>query len=247
MKQDAYMKTIAKILVIACVEVLFCLSSMAQTPQKPVVMPADSAKLAQKKDTLASDTAKAGFGKLHVVSQPDSAQVVVDSILEGIAPLIIDSISAGPHIILVKKKGYFVKKINIVIRARATEELTVSLVKPGSVYVKSEPAGAHCFIDTKEAGITPCEIAKLKPGDYDLGLELVNRTTQNRHISVKESICDTLSINLPFAQAYLDSVAAKEKTERDEKVRKKRIRNYMVAGIFGVFAAAILIMEATDR
>lgn len=248
--QGAFMKTFVKISGNFFVVSLFCLGSMAQTnvqsapTQKPQ---ADSAKLSMKTDSLATDTAKAGFGKLRVISQPESAQVVVDSILVGTAPLFLDGVTAGPHTILVKKKGYFIKKINVVIRSLATEELTVSLVKPGSVYVKSEPAGARCFIDAKEAGVTPCEIAKLKPGDHEFGLEMANRTTQARHISVAEGGCDTLVISLPFTRAYLDSVAAREKAEKEEKDRKKRIRNYLVAGIFGAFAAAILIMEATDR
>jgi hypothetical protein len=225
---------------------------MAQTKipdkasQKLQVM-ADSVRSVAKKDTLVSDTAITGFGKLHITSKPDSAQVIVDSATQGIAPLSLDSIAAGPHTIFVKKRGYFVKKISVVVRPQATEELSVFLVKPGSVFVKSAPSGARCLIDGKEAGKSPCEIAKLKPGDYDLSVQLSNRIPQNRRITVAESTCDTLLFNLPFTQVYLDSVAAIEKAEKDKKARKNKIRNYVVAGVFGAFAVAILIMEAVDR
>lgn len=247
------MKTLVKISATAWIACLLHLSSVAQTRppnaalQKPAVIQADSVKPVAKKDTLASDTAATGFGKLHVVSRPDSAQVVVDSATQGIAPLSLDSVAAGPHTILVKKKGYFVKKISVVVRPRATEEISVFLVKPGSVFIKSEPAGARCFIDTKEAGKTPCEISKLKPGDYDVRVEIADRVAQNKHVTVVESACDTLLFNLPFTPAYLDSVAAFEKAEKDKEARKKKIRNYVVAGVFGAFAVAILILEAVDR
>ena len=248
-----HMKIFVKISATIWMACLLCLSSVAQTQpqsaalQKPSVTQADSAKFVLKKDTLASDTAATGFGKLHVVSRPDSAQVIVDSTTQGIAPLSLDSVAAGPHTILVKKKGYFVKKISVVVRPRATEEISVFLVKPGSVFVKSEPAGARCFIDTKESGKTPCEISKLKPGDYDIRVESTDRVAQNKHVTVAESACDTLFFNLPFTPAHLDSVAAFEKAEKDKKARNKKIRNYVVAGVFGAFMVAILIMEATDR
>ena len=235
-----------------CVIFLFCLNSMAQTqvpdkaPQKPQIL-ADSAKSVDKKDTLVTDTAKSAFGKLHITSRPDSSQVIVDSAIQGIAPLFLDSIAPGMHTILVKNKGYFVKKISVVVRPYATEEIAVFLVRPGSVFVKSDPAGAQCFMDGKESGKTPCEIAKLKPGDYDLSLHLFNRAAQERRITVTESKCDTLSFNLPFTQAYLDSVAAFKKVEKEKTARKNRTRNYVVAGVFGAFAVAILIMEAVDR
>jgi PEGA domain len=252
LKQGAFMKTVVTISGFVSVMCLMCLSAMAQAqvpgkePQKPQVM-ADSAKPIVKKDTLVSDTAQTGFGRLHVISRPDSAQVVVDSAIQGIAPFSLDSIAPGPHTILVKKKGYFGKKINIVVRPQATEEISVFLVKPGSVFVKSDPAGAHCLIDGKEAGNTPCEIAKLKPGDYDLSVRLVNRAAQDRRITVAESKCDTLFFSLSFTQAYLDSVSAYKKAEKEKKERKNRIKNYVVAGVFGAFAVAILIMEALDR
>ena len=246
------MKTFIKISAAVCALNLLCLSSMAQTqapgktPQNPPVM-SDSAKSVVKKDTLVSDTAKTGLGKLHITSQPDSSQVIVDSTIQGIAPFSLDSVAPGMHTIIVKKKGYFVKKMSVIVRPRATEEIAVFLLKPGSVFVKSDPAGAQCFIDGKESGKTPCEIAKLKPGDYDLSLELMDRTAQTRRIAIAESKCDTLSFSLPFTQAYLDSVAAFKKAEKEKISRKKRTRNYLVAGVFGAFAIAILIMEAAGR
>jgi hypothetical protein len=228
---------------------IFAVSLMAQVaaPLKTTASPADSAKTSAKKDSLASDTAKGGYGKLHVVSQPDSAVVVVDSMAQGLAPFSLDSVPAGPHTILVKKKGYFIKKISIVIRKNEAEELTVSLVRPGSLYVKSDPAGARCFIDSKETGKTPCEISKLKPGDYNVRLELVNRTEQDRIATVRESLGDTLMVQMPFTVHYLDSVAAAAKAEKDKKARQNKIRNYAVAAVFGAFAIAILIIEAVDR
>jgi len=208
---------------------------------------ADSSKTALKKDSPTSDTAKAGWGNLHVVSQPESALVVVDTSFQGLSPFSLDSLSPGPHVILVKKKGYFVKKINISIRPRETEDLTVSLVKPGSVYLKSNPPGARCFFDSKESGKTPCEIAKLKPGDYDARLEMPNRTTQARRVTVREGLCDTIMVQMPFTPHYLDSTAAAAKAAKEKKALQTKIRNYAVAGVFGAFAIAIIIIEAVDR
>ena len=228
---------------------VFAASAMAPNaaPLTSHLASADSSKIALKKDSFPSDTAKAGPGKLHVVSQPDSALVVVDTASQGLSPFFLDSIAPGPHVILVKKKGYFVKKINITVRPRETEDLTVSLVKPGSVYVKSDPPGARCFFDSKESGKTPCEIAKLKPGDYDVRLEMLNRTAQDRRVTVREGLCDTIMVQMPFTPHYLDSAAAAVKAAKEKKALQTKIRNYAVAGVFGAFAIAIIIIEAVDR
>ena len=197
--------------------------------------------IAQNAAPLISDTAKAGPGKLHVVSQPDSALVVVDTTSQGLSPFSLDSLSPGPHVILVKKKGYFVKKINISIRPRETEDLTVSLVKPGSVYLKSDPFGARCFFDSKESGKTPCEIAKLKPGDYDVRLEMPNRTAQDRRVTVREGLCDTIMVQMPFTPHYLDSTAAASKAAKEKRRCKPKSGITRLPGFLGLLPLPLLL------
>jgi hypothetical protein len=118
------------------------------------------------------------------------------------------------------------------------------LVKPGCLVVKTDPPGARVFIDNKEAGATPFENAKLKPGTYSLKLELAQRETVERSVTVAEAGCDTLSIGLPFLKTYTDSVEHAQKAAKEQKSKFKKTIDLIVIGAFVAFGAVIIAVEA---
>ena len=192
----------------------------------------------------AMDSVKGKFAKLTIQSQPDSAAIVIDSIEKGLTPARLDSLLPGPHVILIKKKGYFAKKISTTLLPDSTYEISASLVKPGCIVVKSDPAGATLFLDNKKTGTTPYENVKFKPGNYALRLELANHETVERPIIVAETGCDTISIGLQFSKTYADSVDRVKKALTEKKRKFKKTVDYIVGGAFIVFGAVILLIEA---
>ncbi len=208
--------------------------------------PVDTSKKAVKNDSLGRDSVKTRFGTLRIASQPDSASVVLDSGSKGETPVVVDSIPVGQHTVLVKKKGYFVKKITVAVLADTVQDITVTLIRPGCLVVKTDPAAARLFLDGKESGLTPWENAKLKPGDYTLRFEHEQRSTIERRVTVNEGACDTVSVSLPFSKMYLDSVARERQLQDAQKRKSRRTTDFAVFGAFLVFGLAILLIEASS-
>jgi hypothetical protein len=238
----------------------YCLGECAEA-QKPqpaaVSAPASPAAVKTAVSTgtkvpIAKDTASAaaaaptGLARIQLRSQPDSAAIVIDSLDRGQTPALIDSLSPGTHTILIKKKGYFVKKITTTLAADSLHDISIVLVKPGCIVVKSDPPGATVFLDNKEAGATPYENAKLKPGAYTLKLQLAQRETVERPLTVMDAGCDTLSISLPFSKAYADSVERAQKAAEKKKSRFKKTVDLIALGAFAVFGAVILFIEVSN-
>jgi hypothetical protein len=191
-----------------------------------------------------ADSVKGKFAKLSILSQPDSAVIVIDSIEKGLTPARFDSILPGPHVILMKKKGYFAKKISTTLLPDSTYEISASLVRPGCIVVKSDPPGATLFLDNKKTGTTPFENTKFKPGNYTLRLELADHETVERPIIVAETGCDTVSIGLQFSKAYADSIERAKQAATEKRRKFKKTVNYLVSGAFLVFGAVICLIEA---
>jgi hypothetical protein len=238
---------------------VWCAFSQSAEPQKPeaakgpAAAPAASLSgvsvpaAAAPKDAAApriADSTKTGLARLSIRSQPDSAAVILDSVEKGLTPVRFDSLSPGLHTMLVKKKGYFVKKITTMLSPDSLHDIAVVLVRPGGVAVRSEPAGAILYLDNKESGTTPYENEKLKPGSYALRLEKAHFQTVERSINVVEGACDTLSVTLAPSKAYTDSVENVQKEAAARKGKFKRTVDLFVIGAFLVFGAVIFLVEA---
>jgi hypothetical protein len=204
---------------------------------------AAAAKAAANQNTLPPPAVTVRFSRLSLHSQPDSASIVIDSLDKGQTPAVIDSLAAGQHTILIKKKGYFVKKVTTTLSPDSLHEIAVSLVKPGSLVVRTDPPGAKVSIDNKESGTTPFEYTKFKPVTYTLKLELSQRETIERPVAIAEGGSDTISIGLPFSKAYTDSVEREQKAAREKKSKFKKTVDFVVIGAFVVFGAVIFLFE----
>ena len=226
-------------------------NASAKSQTQSAVKPVDTAKTVSPapvtSDSLRPDSLAARWGKLRIVSTPDSATVVLDSSEKGRTPAVLDGIAIGQHTILVKKKGYFVKKITVMVNADTAQDISVVLVRPGCVAVRSNPPGARLFVDGKETGFTPWENAKLKPGDLAIRLEYPQRTAVEQRVSVKEGGCDTLTFDLPYSKTYLDSLVREQKQQDVKKRKAKRTANIAVFGAFLIFGIVILFIEASNN
>jgi hypothetical protein len=220
-------------------------SSGAQSAK--IAKPSDTSKAETKTDTLERDRVKTGFGRLHIIATPDSAVVVMDSNTRGTAPIIIDSIVPGEHTVLIRKKGYFIKKISFVAAADTTLQISVNLVRPGGLVVKSDPIGARLFLNDNDSGATPWENVKLKPGDYKVRLEYLQHETFEKNVSVTDGLCDTISVTLPYTKTYLDSIAAVKQHKDAAKHKANLITNLAVFGTFLVFGLVIIAIEAANN
>jgi len=68
----------------------------------------------------------AGNGKLHVVSEPDGADVFLDNRMEGQTPVTLD-LAVGSYTLRVEKKGYVPVIQEVTVNDSETTEIKIKL------------------------------------------------------------------------------------------------------------------------
>jgi hypothetical protein len=136
--------------------------------------------------------------------------------------------------------------MTITVSSDSVQQLTANLTRPGSVVVRTDPPGAHCFMDTAQIGITPFETTKLKPGDYGIRLEMPHYTQVVQRIKIVDGSCDTVRIVMQLDKAYQDSVISAQKQQDSENKKVKGIVQYAVAGLFAILALVVIGFESTQ-
>jgi hypothetical protein len=198
------------------------------------------------KDSMVKKDAVAAlhFGRISLTTQPETADVSIDSVFKGSSPLALDSIAPGGHVLIIKRKGYFGKKVSVEVKADSTLSVDVSLVKPGTFVVASNPPGAKVFIDGKESGVTPCENAKIKPGAHALLIEKEQYVPLEMTIAATEGKTDSLSFSLVALKPQSLTQTAKPVAEKRGIDTTILI---VLASIFVVFGIVVFAAESGSK
>jgi PEGA domain len=186
------------------------------------------------------------FGKIKVAATPESSEVSVDSVVRGLSPVTVDSLKPGPHILIVKQKGYFGKKVNVDVVQDSVVAVDVALVKPAVLVVASDPAGAKIVFDGKESGVTPYENAKVKPGDHTLRLEKDLFVPLDLKIAATEGKTDSLSFTLVAVKP--PQIAAP--TASPQPTTKRGLDTtilIILTSLFVVFGIALFAVESGSK
>jgi hypothetical protein len=228
-------------------------SSVAAQQKNPVAV--DTVKAARdsiakndvavkKVTTVKTDTVSAlKCGRLTVTTTPETAEVSIDSVVKGSSPLTLDSIAAGNHVLIVKRKGYFGKKVLVEVKPDSMLAVEVTLVKPGSLVLKSNPSGANVFLDGREAGVTPYENAKLKPGNHSVRIEKYQFGTVETTITASEGTKDSLSFTLQPMPVAPAAAAPPPKVPAQKRGLDTTIL-IVLTSIFVVFGIVIFGIES---
>ena len=122
---------------------------------------------------LTSSATAASTGTLVVDTNPPGAQVIVDNVPRGRAPLNL-SLQPGSHSIVVRGEGE-PRTIPVTIVAGATSsqylELPKTSVTTGTLQVRTEPSGARVAVDGQPKGTTPLTLTDLASGEHSVTLE----------------------------------------------------------------------------
>lgn len=147
-------------------------------------------------------TSDTGF--LSVTSQPSSADIYVDGVYHGNAPMVIGNLWAGSHTLLVRMAGYNdvsdVVTISPGITTSYNAILTSSGPGTGSLQIDSTPAGAAVYVDGNYQGTTPASgamyINQLTPGIYTVMLRMQDYQAYTQSAIVSAGIVNDLHITL---------------------------------------------------
>ncbi|MBN2188505.1 MAG: PEGA domain-containing protein [Chitinispirillaceae bacterium] len=198
-------------------------------------------------DSLKADTSSpaSALFSFVVAAEPESVQVLLDDSLRGFAPCSLSGVAPGGHVLTLKKRGYYLKKAEIVVDSALPRDLSFVLLKPALLRVTSDPAGARLYLDGKEEGATPYENDKVRPGDHMLRVEMRNRTPGERTLTVKSGGSDTVHFTLDYTSAYRDSVETANRAA--EKLRKDRFVFTAVSALFCLCGIVLIIIEANSN
>lgn len=193
--------------------------------------------------TSANQLTDSNLTKVHSVSirtQPDSAVIVVDDSIRGFSPLKIADLKSGEHIMLIKKKGYYQKRIYYMADSTSNGEILINLQQPGALVIKSEPTGAEIFLNNEKKALSPAKLTLLMPGEYSINLKKMHFNNYERKLTITSGKTDTLLCILSIDTVYVDSV----KHEKEKIKRKKvKVTSIILASAFILFAAVIGIID----
>ncbi len=144
-------------------------------------------------------------GVIRVVTNPADATVFCNGVDYGSAPVTIEGLSSGQHLLVVRKDGYRDVRttVNLLQDQQTTQRLELEPVM-GLVLVESEPEGADVTIDDSFKGRTPLLIDDIGLGTYSLRVFKDSYFPRELTLRVRDRIPQHMSIELPADSAQLN-------------------------------------------
>jgi hypothetical protein len=155
-----------------------------------------------------SAAASEKLGTLALESKPQ-ARVYIDDAPRGMTPLRLD-LPAGPHRVRLEANS---KARTLTVGVVAGAEVTQSVdldraVQTGSLFVRSDPAGAKVLVDNKPAGVTPITVLDLSPGSHAVSVTAADGSNAKQSVQVEAGATATLRLSLDRPQVAEASAAA---------------------------------------
>jgi len=158
------------------------------------------------------------LGLVLVKTDPDGVEVEIDGKTYGTTPLLISSLRLGEYEVVLKKSGFDVQKIPLIINNRRPLMIDKMLASDtATLIISSEPSNANVTINGIPKGTTPCTISGVRKGEakVDISLDsyesfatiMLLSPNQQENIEVKlKSLPSSLEItSLPrLARIYID-------------------------------------------
>lgn len=125
---------------------------------------------------------------LRVETNPYGAQVFLNGVSKGEAPVVMERIPDGTVTLEVRANGYKASKQELRLSAGDDESVEVNLDPlPGSMRIVTIPEGARVYVDNAFRGESPVQIADLAPGSYRVRVELVAHDPAARNVTVERA------------------------------------------------------------
>ena len=176
--------------------------------QHPLLVVVSAALVAVSACSGGSSSSKAGAataaakeqGTLAIESKPQ-ARVYIDDAPRGMTPLRLD-LPAGPHRIRLEAEGKArTLTVGVVAGAEVMQSIDLSkTVQTGSLFVRSDPAGAKVLVDNKPAGVTPTTVLDLTPGNHTVMVTAADGSSARQSVQVEAGATASLRLSLDRPQ-----------------------------------------------
>lgn len=140
-------------------------------------------------------------GNISVSSLPTGAAVLLDGITTGTTtPTIIENVTSGSHIVLLRVAGYRDYTGSVTVSENATSTLSAALTpSPNSIYLYSNPAGAKVYINNNLQGQTPLTIGSVSNGNYQILIQYTGYSDWSQNITVNNNVQTVNAILTPLS------------------------------------------------
>ena len=160
--------------------------------------------------TLLLPVAASAVGNVSVSSLPTGAAVLLDGITTGTTtPTIIESVSSGSHIVLLRFTGYQDYTRSVTVSDNATSTIFATLTSspsPNSLYINSNPASATVYINNSLQGKTPLTIGSVPNGNYQILIQYTGYSDWSQNITVNNNV-QTVNATLTTISTTNGSIA----------------------------------------
>ncbi|HUW86035.1 MAG TPA: PEGA domain-containing protein [Methanoregula sp.] len=161
---------------------------------------------------LPTPTPTPAFGRISVTSDPAGANVYLDNAYKGIAPLTLESVPNGNHVIVLRLDRYEESSRGVLVNGNSPsvfvtlallptltptvtstvtptgsgtiEPTTAPVEESGSLSVTTSPPGARVYVDGELKGVTPATIPGLSAGKHTVLLSLAGYLDLNTTITI---------------------------------------------------------------
>ena len=139
-----------------------------------------------RKPQIRNETLVLASGTIEVRSDPAGAEVTVNGIARGRTPITVTDVPKGRAAVKLTMEG-FEDEVIPDISINAGDHQTVSRILrglPGTLHLASVPEGARFYVNGESHGKGPVTLTGLKPGDYNVRVELEGFGTESRTLSI---------------------------------------------------------------
>ena len=118
---------------------------------------------------------------MDVIVTPPGAEVLVNGVLKGRAPIRVSDLPPGTYEFEVRKSGYVPYKRSAELEGNSQYEMKVTLVQVvNSLRILSDPPGASITVNGEPRGQTPLLLSELRDGAYEVTATLEGRSTTKK-------------------------------------------------------------------
>jgi len=175
-----------------------------------------------------------------IKTDPDSVAILMNDSLKGLSPLVLTGLKAGEYTFILKKKGYYQKKVTAVVDSQSVKDLTIVLQQPGNLTIVSDPASASVTFNGEAKGVAPVTISTLKPGEYAVKLAKETFLPFEKNVTIASGKTDTLICKMVLDTARIN---AEKRTTVKQKRDKSKMTSLILGSAFVLFAGIITIID----
>ena len=124
-------------------------------------------------------------GVINIISDPPGAEVTVNGISRGKAPVLVKGVPKGRATVKFALEGFADEVRELAMRPGDNQTLSVALqALPGTLHLVSVPEGARFYVNNEARGVSPLAIPGLKPGEYLVRAEKEGFGTMTKTVTI---------------------------------------------------------------